>query len=68
MSYESAILLFIIFLIPAGIFLVTNIMRLRQHEKEEQAELDLIISSHKKQGDSSHYYQRLWLEQKDKLK
>ena len=48
MSYESAIVLFIIFLIPAGIFLVTSIMRLQQHEKEEQAELDLIYSTHKK--------------------
>ena len=47
MSYESAIVLFIIFLIPAGIFLVTSFMRLCQHEKEERAELDLIFSTHK---------------------
>ena len=48
MSYESAIVLFIIFLIPAGIYLVTSIMRLQQNDKDEHAELDMIFSSHKK--------------------
>ena len=47
MSYESAIVLFIVFLIPAGIYLVTSIIRIRQYEKEEQTELDLIFSSHR---------------------
>ena len=45
MSYESAIVLFIVFMIPAGIYLVTSVIRLRQHEKEEQAEMDMIYSS-----------------------
>ena len=47
MSYESAVVLFIIFLIPAGIFVATSFIRLRQHEKDEQAELDIVFSTHK---------------------
>ena len=47
MSYESAIVLFIVFMIPAGIYLVTSVIRLRQHEKEEQAEMDIVFSQHK---------------------
>ena len=47
MSYASEIVLFIVFLIPAGIYAVTRLISLRQHEKEEQAELDLIFTNHK---------------------
>jgi len=47
MSYESAVVLCIIFSIPAGIFLVTRMIRLQQQEKAEQTELDLMFSSRK---------------------
>ena len=47
MSYASEIVLFIVFLIPSGIYAVTRLISLRQHEKEEQAELDLIFTNHK---------------------
>lgn len=50
MSYEAAVVLFLVFLIPAAIFVVTSVIRLRQLGKEERAELDMIFSSHKEDG------------------
>ena len=47
MSYESAVVVFTVFLIPAAIFVITSVIRLRQHEKEEQAELDVIFTTRK---------------------
>lgn len=46
MSYESAVVIFVVFLIPTGIFVVTRMIRLKQQEKSEQAELDMMFSSH----------------------
>jgi len=48
MSYESVVVIFIVFMIPAGIYLATRIIHLRQDQKDKQAQLDYIFSTHKK--------------------
>ena len=53
MGYESAVVLVIVFSIPAGILLMTRMIRLQQLKKTEQAELDLMFSTH--QHDSNHF-------------
>lgn len=50
MSYESAVVLVIIFSIPAGFLAITRLIRLRQQAESEKAELDLIFSSPKDDG------------------
>lgn len=50
MSYESVVVLVIVFSIPAGIFLVTSLIRLKQQEESAQAKLDAVFSSHKDDG------------------
>ena len=53
MSYESVIVLFIVFLIPAWIFVVTRVIHSRQNQKDEQAELDLVFSTYLKNSGKS---------------
>lgn len=48
MSYESALVLVIVFSILAGILLITRLIRLRQQDKNEQAVLGLMFSAYKK--------------------
>ena len=47
MSYESAVVIFIVFLIPTTIFVITRVIRLRREEKAEQADMALMFSSKK---------------------
>ena len=56
MSYESAVVLVIIFSIPTGIFLVTRMIRLKQQEKDDQADLDIVFSSHKDDSGKITFY------------
>ena len=45
MSYESAVVLVIVFSIPAGFLAIIRFIRLRQQDKAGQADLDMIFSS-----------------------
>ena len=47
MSYENALNLFVIFLIPACILVVFRLVRLKRRERAEQADLDTVFSHHK---------------------
>ena len=48
MNYESAVVLLIVFSIPAGIFLATRFIRLRQQAKFEQGDFEQILAAHEK--------------------
>ena len=47
MSYESAVVLVVVFSIPAGFLAIIRLIRIRQQEKLEQTELGLIFSGDK---------------------
>lgn len=47
MSYDTALTLFIIFSIPAGILVIARLVRLKRRERAEQADLDVVFSHHK---------------------
>ena len=48
MSYESVFVLLVIFLVLSGFYVVTRIISSRQHERDEQADLDMIFSAYVK--------------------
>ena len=51
MSYETALIIFLVFSIPAFILVMARLVMLKRQEKAEQADLDVVFSMHK---DDSH--------------
>ena len=50
MNFEILLILFIAFMIPAGLFLATSVLRLRQERDKEQLRLDMVFTAHKHQA------------------
>lgn len=46
MSYENAFTMFIVFFVPACIFIVTKLIHLKRMERLEQADLESIFANH----------------------
>jgi len=46
MSYETALIVFVVFSIPAFILVMARLVMLKRQEKAEQADLDIVFSLH----------------------
>ncbi|MDH5408916.1 MAG: hypothetical protein OEY00_09925 [Gammaproteobacteria bacterium] len=47
MSYETVLIVFLVFSIPAFILVMARLVMLKRQERAEQADLDIVFSMHK---------------------